>query len=317
LWVWLTRDLADYKLVHAVDERGELDLKRLKEAAEELEKIADTYKRREEWIGYLAVRTPALQARVIAAGNWEELLKTAEGFQELWEEVERLPISRAEYHLLAPPLFSKYLVHLAASGKRELATEQLRKLELLGHDHLPLFSVATKLMLKLLGVGEGAPWKKVFEASAGEIDPALGFILSMLTGRFHKDKALEECRQLLKMKVDSDAMSSDADVQAVIELLRSCIKKEIQKQHLSLGEMDERTLLEVLAPRFSHARLAFVLLAAVEGRADAVRLHGLLSSAAYKDTMLQPLFRAVYESCSDLNSEGCRMALLKLYSYHL
>jgi hypothetical protein len=27
-------------------------------------------------------------------------------------------------------------------------------------------------------------------------------------------------------------------------------------------------------------------------------------------------FRAVYESCSDLNGEGCRMALLKLYYYH-
>jgi hypothetical protein len=314
LWVWLTRDLADYKLVHAVDERGELDVKRLNEAAEELEKIAETYKRREEWIGYLAVRRLALQVRVIVAGNWEELLKTAEGFRELWEEVERLPISRAEYHLLAPPLFSKYLVHLAASGKRELATEQLRKLELL--NHLPLVSVATKLMLKLFGVGEGVPWKEVFETSVGEINLALEFILLMSTGRFHKDKVLEECRQLLKMKVDADAMSSDADVQAVIELLRSCIKKEIQKLHPSLDEMDERTLLEVLAPRCSHARLAFMLLAVAEGRADAVRLHGLLGSAAYKGTVLQPLFRAVYENCGDLNSEGCKMALLKLYYLH-
>jgi len=28
------------------------------------------------------------------------------------------------------------------------------------------------------------------------------------------------------------------------------------------------------------------------------------------------LFRAVYENCGELNSEGCRMALLKLYYYH-
>jgi hypothetical protein len=314
LWIWLTRKLAVYKLVHAVDERGELDVKRLKEAAEELEKIAETHKRREEWIDYLAVRRLALQVRVIAAGNWEELFKTAEGFRELWEEVERLPISRSEYHLLAPPLFSKYLVHLAASGKRELATEQLRKLELL--DYLPLISVATKLMLKLFGVGEGVPWEEVFKTSAGEIDPALQFILLWSTGRFHKDKVLKECRQLLKMKVDADAMSSDADVQAVIKLLRSCIKKEIQKFHPSLDEMDERTLLEVLVPRCSHARLAFMLLAAAEGRADAVRLHGLLGSVAYKGTVLQPFFRAVYESCGDLNSEGCRLALLKLYYLH-
>jgi hypothetical protein len=99
--------------------------------------------------------------------------------------------------------------------------------------------------------------------------------------------------------------------------LRSCIKKKIvQKPYALLDRADGRTLLEVLAPRDSHARLAFMLLAATEGRADAVRLHGLLGSAAYKGTVLQPLFRAVYESCSDLNSEGCRMALLKLYYFH-
>jgi hypothetical protein len=59
-----------------------------------------------------------------------------------------------------------------------------------------------------------------------------------------------------------------------------------------------------------------MLLAAVEGRADAVRLHGLLGSVAYGDNVNQPLFRAVYENCGDLNSEGCRTALLKLYYYH-
>jgi hypothetical protein len=83
-----------------------------------------------------------------------------------------------------------------------------------------------------------------------------------------------------------------------------------------LLEVDGRTLVEVLAPRSSQARLAFMLLVAVEGRADAVRLHGLLGSAAYKGTVLQPLFRSVYENCTDLNSEGCRLALLKLYYLH-
>jgi len=46
------------------------------------------------------------------------------------------------------------------------------------------------------------------------------------------------------------------------------------------------------------------------------RLHGLWGSAAYKGTVLQPLFRAVYENCGDLNSEECRMALLRLYYLH-
>jgi hypothetical protein len=73
---------------------------------------------------------------------------------------------------------------------------------------------------------------------------------------------------------------------------------------------------EILAPITPAAQLVFMLMAAVEGRADAAKLHGLWGSAAYKGTVLQPLFRNVYENCGDLNSEGCRMALLKLYYYH-
>jgi len=56
-----------------------------------------------------------------------------------------------------------------------------------------------------------------------------------------------------------------------------------------------------------------MLLAAVEGRVDAVRLHGLLGSVDYRNNVNKPLFRAVYENCGDLDSEGCRVALLKLY----
>jgi len=69
-------------------------------------------------------------------------------------------------------------------------------------------------------------------------------------------------------------------------------------------------------PKDSMARLVFMLLAAVEGRTDMVRLHGLWGSAAYKGTVFGLLFRAVYENCNDLNSEGCRSALLKLYYAH-
>ena len=75
--------------------------------------------------------------------------------------------------------------------------------------------------------------------------------------------------------------------------------------------------MEALAPISSSAQLAFTLLATVEGRADAVRLHGLLSSVKFKESLPQRLFRAVCENCSNLNSEGCRIALLKLYYYHV
>jgi hypothetical protein len=79
---------------------------------------------------------------------------------------------------------------------------------------------------------------------------------------------------------------------------------------------DGKTLVEILAPITPAAQLVFMLMAAVEGRADAVRLHGLWGSARIKEPLPRRLFRAVYENCGDLNSEGCRLAVLKLYYYH-
>ncbi len=98
-----------------------------------------------------------------------------------------------------------------------------------------------------------------------------------------------------------------------IKRMRSFIGKVVPKAHRPPDRVDGETLVEVLAPGDFRTRLAFMLLAAVEGRVDAVRLHGLWGSAAYKGTVLQPLFRNVYENCVDLNSEGCRLALVRLY----
>jgi hypothetical protein len=90
----------------------------------------------------------------------------------------------------------------------------------------------------------------------------------------------------------------------------------VPKAHPLLKIADGKTLVEVLTPMSSTARLVFMLLAAVEGRADAVRLHGLWSSVAYGEPLPRRLFRVVYENCGDLNSEECKMALLKLYHLH-
>jgi hypothetical protein len=104
----------------------------------------------------------------------------------------------------------------------------------------------------------------------------------------------------------------DAD-QELVERLKSEIESKAPEARPLLDRADGKTLAEVLAPGDFRAQLALMLLAAVEGRADAVRLHGLWGSVAYGEPLLRQLFRAVYENCGDLNSEGCRMALLKLY----
>ena len=140
--------------------------------------------------------------------------------------------------------------------------------------------------------------------------------LLMLAGRLQKDEALRRCKQLPKPEDCVDAVAAATVDQEAVERLKLGIKWEVPVASLLLDKVDGKTLVEVLAPKYSSAQLVFTLLAAVEGRVDAVRLHGLWGSATYKGTVLQPLFRAAYENCVDLNSEGCRMALLKLYYYH-
>ncbi len=171
-------------------------------------------------------------------------------------------------------------------------------------------------MLKLFGVGEGAKLEEVVDVFESlflqEFRPAL----LMLAGSLQKDEALKRCEQLPKPEVCVNAVAAAAGDKEAVERLKSEIERKVPEASLLLDRADGKTLVEVLAPIYSSAQLAFTLLAAVEGRADAVRLHGLWGSATYKGTVLQPLFSAVYEKCGDLNSEGCRLALLKLYYYH-
>ena len=90
----------------------------------------------------------------------------------------------------------------------------------------------------------------------------------------------------------------------------------MSEPHPLLVVADGKTLVEVLTPISPAAQFVFMLLAAVEGRVDAVRLHGLWGSARSKRPLARRLLRTVYENCGDLNSEGCMMALLKLYYLH-
>jgi len=45
------------------------------------------------------------------------------------------------------------------------------------------------------------------------------------------------------------------------------------------------------------------------------RLGLVLGSAAFRKPLPRRLFRDVYEKCGELQSEGCRLALLKLYYF--
>jgi len=316
---WFTHELARYKLSHAIDERDELDEKKLEEAAKEFEKVAEIDRELKRWRNYLAGRGWALRARVLAAVSWGELLARAKGFRDLWREAEECLKPTAEYLVTAASRLGDYLVYLAASGEEgaeDLVKEQRRLL-----DYDPEVSVVARLMLRLFGVGEGARQEEVVVVFKPQLPSVFRPALLMLAGRLQIDEVPDECDEL------SNAQPPEAELCDIIvaaaagnreaaERLRSVIEKVVPEARLLLDKADGKTLVEVLAPIYSPAQFAFMLLAAVEGRADAVRLHGLWGSARVKEPLPRRLFRAVYENCGDLNSEGCSMALLKLYYLH-
>jgi len=317
---WFTHELARYKLKHAIDERGELDEKKLEEAAEEFEMAAKIREKPEHWENYLVDRGLALRARVLAAKSWGELLERAEGFRELWKKAEEHRRPTAEYLATATAILGGCLVYLAASGDRERAEDLVKELRRL-LDYVREVSVVTRLMLRLFGVGEGARQGEVVDVFGPQLSPEFRPALSMLAGRLQRDQAHKECDELFnaqppKAELCVDAVASAAGNRVAAEMLRSVIEKVVPEARPLLDKVDGRTLVEVLAPGDSLAQLVFILLAAVEGRADAVRLHGLRGSAWTKEPLPRRLFRAVYENCGDLNGEGCRTALLKLYYLH-
>ncbi|MFZ8811753.1 MAG: hypothetical protein ACO2PN_27105, partial [Pyrobaculum sp.] len=310
-----TYELARYKLSHAIDEKGELDAEKLEEAAKEFEKATEINRRLKMRRNYLAGYDFALRARVLATKSWGELLERAKGFQELWKEAEKHLEPIAVYLATAASILDEYLVYLAASSDRVKAEELLKKRRWL-LDHVPEVSVVTRLVLKLFGVGEGAKLEEVMDVFEQELSPEFRPALWLLAGRLQKDEALEICEQLSKPEFCVDAVSVATGDQEAVERLKSEIKWKVPVASLLLDKVDGKTLVEILAPIYSSAQLAFTLLVAVEGRVDAVRLHGLWGSVAYGEPPARRLFRAVYENCGDLNSEGCMTALLKLYYYH-
>jgi energy-coupling factor transporter ATP-binding protein EcfA2 len=312
--------LASYELSHAIDEKGELDAGKLEEAAKKFEKAAEINRRLKLWRNYLAARSFALRARALATKSWGELLERAKGFHELWKEAEKHLEPTAIYLVAAAFILDEYLVYLAASGGRLKAEELLKEWRWL-LDHVPQVSVVTRLMLRLFGVGDGARLREVVDVFKQGLSPEFLPALWLLAGHLQRDKVLDECNrlsnaQLSKAEVCDTIVAAAAGNRAAAEMLRSVIEKVVPEAHQLMEKADGRTLVEVMATTYSHTKLAFMLLAAVEDRADAVRLHGLLGSARSTGPLPRQLFRAIYENCGDLNSEGCRLALLKLYYLH-
>jgi len=287
----------------------------------------------------------------LGAEDWGRFLEGAARFEDLWREAEERFEPTALYLTAACAILGEYLASLAAS-RRGVEAEKLLKERRPLLSYRPEVSVATRLMLRLLGVGEEVQPGEVINAYTPRLEPVFLPALKTAYGLIDKSKAVEECVKLgVVCAVDAVAGDGEA-VKRLKEGLMECVKsgtacvyavdavagdgeavkrlKEGLMEWLvvkKLGDLpsevrpllegvDGRALVEVLAPRDSAALFVFTLLAALEGRAEAVRLHGLWGSVFFEAPLARRLFRGVYEQCAGLQSEGCRLALLKLYYLH-
>jgi len=221
---WFTYVLADYKLDHSLDEKGELDEKKLEEAAGEFEKVAEIREKLKQWDDYLIARGRALRARVLAAKSWEELLERARGFRDLWREAEKHRELTAGYLTTAVDILGGCLVYLATSGSRERAGDLLKERRLL-LDYSPKVSVNTRLMLRLLGVGEGARQEEAVKTFIQEFDREFLPALSVLSSIAQFNQVLVKCLHLdlNKAVTCKDALLAVGGVKLVVDFLKGWV----------------------------------------------------------------------------------------------
>jgi hypothetical protein len=302
--------LARYSLRHAVDEKGKIDTGKLREIAKEFEEKAEISRRLNDWGNYLVARGFALRASFLAAESWEEFLATANGFHLLWEEAEKYALLPQYLGKVAIAL-AEYLVYLATSSEIKQIDKLLKERRWL-LDYAPRVAVVTRLMLRLFGVRERVELKEIIEELAQSFEEEFLPALRMWANLTDRDGALNACVNSVDTELCIDAVMAVTGNKYAAERL----KQEFPLLKLS-RELNGKTYVEVISPANSLAQLALMLLATIEGRTDAVRIHGLWASVSYyNEPLLRLLFRSVYENCTDLNSEGCKLALLKLYYLH-
>jgi energy-coupling factor transporter ATP-binding protein EcfA2 len=303
--------LAQYSLRHAVDEKGKIDTGKLREIAKGFEEKAEIIRRRlNDWGNYFVARGFALRASVLAAESWEEFIATANGFHLLWEEAEKYALLPQYLEKVAIAL-AEYLVYLATSGEMKQIDKLLKERRWLLNYAKPV-AVVTRLMLRLFGVKERVERKEIIEELAQSFEEEFLAALRLWANLTDRDGALNACENSVDTELCIDAVMAITGNKYAAERF----KQEFPLLKLS-RELDGKTYVEVVSPANSLAQLALMLLATIEGRTEAVRLHGLWSSVRYyNEPLLRLLFRSVYGNCTDLNSEGCKLALLKLYYFH-
>jgi tetratricopeptide (TPR) repeat protein len=308
---YFTSVLAEYKLnVDRLDEARELYNK----AAEIANSIGDID-------NSLVARSWILRVDVIKASNLNEYTNVAKGFEYLWNEaLENLKpplfyLESKSYHL------SNYLVYLASIDRhRHGDVERLlnKYAYLLSYDKEVL--VLTKLMIKILGYTEtGISSREIVDAYSYSIYSPFLPALKLALGIEADHDECEQHDEELSVCVDAFLAIKGNEVVAMDRLKDWVLRRLGSEFYERVKGLDAKLLVQLLAPRTSDAQLAFMLYSLINGDIDLARRLALEGSISFRvmSELLGRLFREAYDSCCNTGDERFKLALLKLFYYHI
>jgi hypothetical protein len=326
----LKHALAIYRLDNnELDEAEEL----FNEAAEERREIGD-YENELVARG-LALRVEAIKGSLVG----KELV---DGFRQLYEETFKEPFEHtARYLSTASLILGNYLVSLAlindVEGIRKLPEKHWRVL----NDNEQV-SVLTRLMLNALLSPRGG--------LSGELEGKLGVNPEELVDAFgsyiHRESlpalrvalgiaktedGIKLCEEFIDavcidfvLAVKGNSVVVKRLREAVINASKNSLKgfgfdveSLINEFRGLVSGLDGRSLVQLIAPSNSMARLALMLRALINGNKELAKAHALKGAIYYSGKLFKRLFLEVYKECCDLESESFRLAIAKLFFYHV
>jgi hypothetical protein len=335
--------------------RYRLDNDELDKAEELFNKAAEESREIGDYEGYLVDRGWVLRVEAIKGSLVGDDL--VDGFRQLYEETFSKEHFKptAWYLSTASARLSNYLVSLALTGDDKKINELLEEhLWVLNANRR--FSTLARLTLnallghrvKLSGKLEGRlsvnPEELInaFESDMhSEFRPALRVAFGMvrLEGGYEECKSIEDptkrrdCRGAVLAAVDD----SDAIWWLRGKLINGFHKRILENErsgwlrglgfdaNAMISEfgklvygLDGKSLVQLIAPASSMARLALMLRALINGDgglAKALALDG--ATYTYYGKLLGRLYLETYEACCDLESESFRLAIARLFFYHV
>jgi tetratricopeptide (TPR) repeat protein len=325
--------LAIYRL-----ENNELD-----EARDLFNKAAEEYREIGEYENYLVLRDWALRVEAIKGSLVGE--KLVNEFRQLYEETFSKEHFKptAKYLSNASRTLGNYLVSLALTGDHETINKLLE-------EHLWVLnankqvSVLTRLMLNaLLGPRGGLSGELKGKLSVNPEELIDGFgshmyskslpALRVALNIAKPEDGIKLCEEFNDVVCIDSVLAVKGNSVAVKQLRERVInafnafnnslkgfgfdvESLINKFRGMVSGLDDRSLVQLIAPSTSMARLALMLHALISGNkelAKALALDGAISSTS---ELLGRLFLEVYKECCDLGKDEFRLAIARLFFFH-